>query len=300
MAEDTEINPEDYDKWRKAGKIAAQALKFGADLIKPGAKLLDVSDKIDAKIKELGAEPAFPSQISPNHIAAHNCADPDDSFVFKDEVCCLDVGVHIDGCIGDNATTVDLSKNNAELVKASRDALNNAVKIIQIGTTLGEIGKTIQQTIETLGFRPISNLSGHALLPYNIHAPPQIPNIDNNDPTKLEKGMIIAIEPFATNGQGSIYETDKANIFAVINKRPVRSMISRQVLKEIDKLNGLPFTTRWLTTKFPLFKVNFALRELLKAGIIKDYPPLPDKAKGLVSQAEHTLLIEDKVEILTD
>ena len=285
--------------WREAGKIAAAALLYGSSLIKPGASFLEVSDKIEAKIKELGGDMAFPVQMSMDHVAAHNCADPDDPMVFDDELICLDVGVHVNGAIGDNALTVDLSGAHQDLLQASREALDNAHRILQPGISLGEIGKVIEETIESRGFTPIHNLSGHGLGLYNIHTYPSIPNFDTRDPTPLEKGMVIAIEPFATDGAGMIYETDKANIFSVATLRPVRSQITREVLKVIKTYNGLPFTTRWLTASFPAFKVNFALKDLLNAGVIRQYPPLPDRNKGFVSQAENTFLIDDKVEILT-
>ena len=64
-------------------------------------------DKIEEKIEELGAKPAFPAQISCNHLAAHFCPDEDD-IIFSDQLACLDVGVHVEGYIGDNAVTVDL------------------------------------------------------------------------------------------------------------------------------------------------------------------------------------------------
>ena len=97
-----------------------------------------------------------------------------------------------------------------------------------------------------------------------------------------------------------IYELERANIFALVNPKPVRSPFAREVLKFIaENYKTLPFTTRWLSKKFGLGKTNFALRELLKNEIIKQFPPLPEKNKGMVSQAEHTLLIDDKVEILT-
>lgn len=290
---------ENIEDWRKAGKIAAEALAFGKGLIIKGASLLEVSDKIEEKIKQLGGECAFPVQISCDQIAAHYCADPDDDTVFENQVACLDIGVHINGCIGDTACTVDLSGKNSELVKASEEALQNAIKTVRIGATLAEIGKAIHDTITGYGFSPIRNLSGHGLSPYNVHDKPSVPNYDTGDKTMLTKGQVIAIEPFATNGLGMIHETENANIFAIITKKPVRSMITRQVLKEIEKYQGLPFTTRWLVKKFPLFKVNFALKDLLNQNIITKYSPLPDKNKGLVSQAEHTLLVDEKVEVLT-
>ncbi len=289
----------DIEDWKKAGKIAAQALEYGKGLIKPGARLLEVSELIEKKIEELGGKPAFPAQISNDHIAAHYCAEPDDNIIFDKQVACLDVGVHVNGAIGDTALTVDLSGEWTDLVKASREALDAAIKVCQIGTELREIGKNIHEVITSFGFSPIKNLSGHGLARFNVHDKPTIPNYDNGNTAELEKGMVIAIEPFATNGMGMIYETERANIFGLINKKPVRNPITRQVLQEIEKYKDLPFTTRWLAKKFPLGKVNLALRDLLNHKIIRDYPPLPDKAKGIVSQAEHSLLIDDKVEVLT-
>lgn len=290
---------ENIEDWKKAGKIAAEALMFGKNLIKPGARLVDVSDEIEKKIFELGGKPAFPAQISCDHIAAHYCADPDDSTVFDRQVACLDVGVHVNGAIGDCACTVDLSGKYGKLVEAAEKALENAIRAVKPGVPIGEIGKAIQETISSYGFSPIKNLSGHALSPYNIHDSPTIPNIDTGDKTVLEKGMVIAIEPFATTGAGMIYETDRANIFAVVNPKPVRSIITRQVMKEVEQYEGLPFTTRWLAKKFPLPKVNFALREMLNLDIIRQYPPLPEKEKGIVAQAEKTLLVGDETEVLT-
>jgi methionyl aminopeptidase len=290
---------ESYDNCIKAGRIAAEAMQWGKELIKPGAMFLEVSNKIEDKIRSLGGECAFPVQISFDHVAAHNCAEPDDKLVFDRQLCCLDIGVHIEGSIGDTACTIDLSRQNAELVKAAGEALENALKIIRIGVTLGEIGKTIQETIESHGFTPIRNLSGHGLSPYNIHDKPSIPNIDTKDKTQLKKGMIIAIEPFATNGSGMIHEADRGNIFSQIGTKPVRSRIAREILRDIEEYNGLPFTTRWLTKKHQIFKVNFSLKELLNLGIIKQYPPLPEIRKGMVSQAEHTCIIDEKVIITT-
>lgn len=293
------METQELQKWRKAGKITAEALNYGKSLIKPGAKLLEVSELIEQKVHELGGKLAFPAQISMDSIAAHYCAEPDETTVLDKQVCSLDIGVHVEGFIGDSAVTVDLSKQHADLVKASEEALKEAIKIVQIGTKVNEIGKVIQETISSFGFSPIKNLSGHGLSKFNIHDSPTIPNFDTGDTTELEKGMVIAIEPFATNGSGMIYEREQGNIFSLVNKKPVRSQFARDVLKIIETFNKLPFTTRWLAKTMSLPKVNFALRDLLRQDIIKSYPPLPEKNNGIVSQAEHSLIIDDKVEVIT-
>lgn len=290
---------DEREKYIEAGKISALALKHGASLIKIGSSLLDVTEAVEKKILDLGGEFTFPPQISLNEIAAHYCAEPDDDIVFKKgDLAKLDCGAMIDGYPGDNAITVDLG-NNEKLVNASRDALNNAIKIIKPGVSLGEIGKTIQNTITKAGFSPVKNLSGHGLSRYEYHDKPSIPNFDTGDPTELVKGQVIAVEPFASNGAGVIYETNRSNIFSQISSKPVRNPITRNILKEIESYNQMPFTTRWLTKKFHPGKVNFALRELLQNEILHSYPPLPDKDNGLISQAEHTIIVDDEPIVTT-
>ena len=294
------MDKEDIEKLKKAGKTAAQVLGYGKDLIKKDASMVEVLDKTEEKIFELGAKPAFPAQISCNHLAAHYCPDEEDKTVFSDQLVCLDVGVHVDGFIGDTAATVDLSGKYSDLVKAAEESLENAIKTIKVGVTLGEIGKAIQDTIQKYGFSPVRNLSGHGLGKYEIHTKPNIPNFDNGDSTQIDKGAVFAIEPFASTGAGIVQDSGIATVFELSNKKPVRNPITRQVLKEIESYNELPFTTRWLTRKFGA-KAKFALREMEQLGMLHAHHPLADKDKGMISQAEHSILIDDEetVVILT-
>ena len=291
------MEPEIVEKYKKAGRIAAEVLAYGRSLIKKDASLLEVTEKIEKKIFELGAKPAFPVQMSLNHVAAHSCPEEDDEINFQDQVVCLDVGVHIDGYIGDNACTVDLSGEHEDLVKASREALEEALKVVRVGVTLGEIGNAIHDSITKYGFSPVRNLSGHGLDRFTQHTRPSIPNFDTNDKSKIEKGMAFAIEPFASTGAGIVQDSGVGTVFSLINKKPVRSPITREVLKEIELYEGLPFAKRWLTKKFGA-KANFALRELSQNGIIKDYRPLADACKGFVSQAEHSVLVDDEGKVI--
>jgi methionyl aminopeptidase len=279
-------------KYIKAGKIAAEALDYGRGLIRKGNSILEVAEKTESKILQLGAKPAFPVQISMNHIAAHFCPEEGDESVFDNQIVCLDVGAHIDGYIGDNACTVDLSGNYSELVKAAEEALEEAIKVTKAGISLGEIGKAIHDAIVKRGFSPVRNLSGHGLAQFQQHAKPSIPNFDTGDRSVVESGMVFAIEPFASTGAGIVQDSGVGSVYMLINKKPVRSPITREVLKEIGSYEGLPFAKRWLTKKFGA-KANFAIRELLQNEIIKEYKPLADAAKGMVSQAEHTVLIDE-------
>lgn len=281
----------------EAGRISAEALEYGKSLIKKGNRLLDVTEKIEEKIFELGGKPAFPVQISCNEIAAHFCVTNDDkTLVFEDQLVSLDLGVHVNGAIGDNAYTIDLSGKWNDLVKAAQKALEEALKTAQVGTELRQIGKIIEDVIKSYGYNPVKNLSGHGLDVYNIHSNPQIPNFDNGDAFKLHEGMAFAIEPFSTNGAGRVTEKGHPTVFMLERKKPVRSPITREVLKEIESYHGVPFAERWLTKKFGA-KAGFALRELNQLNMIHSFPPLVESSNGIVAQAEHSVLIDDEGEI---
>ena len=281
----------------KAGRISAEALEYGKSLIKKGNSILEATELIEKKIYELGGKPAFPVQVSCNEIAAHFCVEEDDKTVFDEQVVSLDLGVHVDGAIGDNAYTIDLLGKYNGLVRAAQKALEEALKIINVGTELREIGKIINDTIKSYGYNPVRNLSGHGLDLYSIHTKPTIPNIDDGNKTKLQKGMAFAVEPFATTGSGVVVDSGMPTVFMLEHKKPARSPITREILKEIETYEGLPFAKRWLTRKFGA-KANFALRELTQLGMIHQFPPLVEVNKGIVTQAEHSILIDDEGEVV--
>ena len=130
-------------------------------------------------------------------------------------------------------------------------------------------------------------------------AQPTIPNFDDGNKLKLKKGMAFAVEPFSTTGSGFVHESGLPSVFMLEHKKPVRSPITREVLAEIAGYEGLPFCSRWLVKKFGA-KANFALREMMQYGIIRSYPPLVEANRGIVSQAEHSVLVDDgKVIVLT-
>jgi len=285
--------------WKTAGRIAGEVLQYGKTLIKKGVLLKDVADKIEAMIREKGAIPAFPVNISINEIAAHYTPEPNDKSVFGDDLVKLDVGVCYNGAIGDTATTVDLSGKHAEMVKAVEEALENAIRIIKPGLQLKKIGAAIEEAIKKHGFVPISNLSGHGLDEYSIHSKFSIPNVDNGDERLLQKGDYIAIEPFATtkDGDGKVVEGARTEIFSFSNPKPVRNQTARDMLKQMWQYKTLPVATRYFN--FPKFKLDLALREMDQLGVVQLYPILIERAKKPVAQAEHSVYVGDEPIVLT-
>ena len=102
----------------KAGKIAAEAREFAKNIVKENSKLLDVAEKIENKIFELGGKCAFPVDLSIGNIAAHYSPDVNEETVFKKgDLVKVDLGVHIDGYLVDTAITVEVnSSKNKKLL----------------------------------------------------------------------------------------------------------------------------------------------------------------------------------------
>lgn len=288
--------------YKKSGKIAGEALEYAKSLVKEDAKILEVTEKVEEFIKKKKAEPAFPVQFSINEIAAHYTAFPDDELTFKEsDLVKIDIGISANGFIGDTAATVEIKTNNhQEIIESSRKALNEAIKICAIGIEINKIGKTIAETIESFNLKPIKNLSGHSLDQYEVHSGITIPNYDNNDTTKLKENQVIAIEPFATEGIGYVKEGKPSSIFRIISLKNTRDITARKLLEFVTKnYKTLPFAKRNLLKHFQPFQLNRALKDLEHNKILHQYPQLIERSNGLVSQAEHSILIKEKPIILT-
>jgi methionyl aminopeptidase len=290
MSETEEI----LEKYRLAGRILSDVRAEAAKMVTVGESLLKVAEFTENLIREKGGEPAFPVNISRNDEAAHSTPSFNDKAVFGNDMVKLDIGVHIDGYIADTAITVDLS-GNPKLVEAAQAALEEAIKFIHSGVNTSDIGGVIEDTIGSFGFKPISNLTGHGLAQYIQHAPPAIPNKRTPGGVVLKTGDIVAIEPFATNGAGRIRNAGNAEIFHIVSDRPVRHPSARALMRDLEKYKTLPFAKRWLGER-----VDFAIIQLVKADIIQAYPILKEVQGGLISQAEHTIIVtEDGCEVIT-
>ena len=294
---------EDLSDWREVGKITARIRDESRSLIMIGEPILEIAETIEQMIYDAGIVPAFPVNISLNENAAHYTPVYEDPYTLQDtDLVKVDIGGRLNGAIADTAYTIDLSGNYSKLVEASQLALSRAIESIRPGITVGEIGGTIEETITSFGFRPISNLSGHMINRDNLHAGVEVPNKRTTDPYQFAEGDIFAVEPFATDGAGHVEDTEQVEIFSVYSPGPIRMRHTRQLFKHMIETYGHnPFAERWLRKKFvSRMLVGSSLRELLEHHIIRGYPVLKDTGGGMVAQTEHTILVTKKgCEILT-
>lgn len=288
--------------FRKSGEIAHKAREYGKTLCVAGAKHLEIAEAVEAKIVELGGKPAFPCDVSVNHVAAHDAPVFNDERRLKEgDVVKLDLGAHVDGAVTDTACTVEVGTSKySNLIEASEKALEEAIKLVKDRRKVCEIGRKIHEVITSHGFSPIKNLSGHEVGEYDVHSGLTIPNFDNGNENVLKEGMTIAIEPFATDGEGMVIEGKPAQVYGVINPKRVRDNFAREVLNYIlEEYKELPFCSRWLIKKFGM-RAKLALLSLEREGVVKQYKQLPEKSKGQVSQTEHTMIVKkDSAEVLT-
>src|SRR5205809_1791542 len=288
-------------KLRLEGRVAAEARAIGVALCKEGASVLEIAEAIEAHMRSRGSPPAFPTCLSIDHIAAHYSPTHNDKLTLKrGNVVKLDLGAQVDGYIADTAVTVEVGTRNwTDLIKASDVALETAIEVCRPKTPTRLLGAAIERAIESYGFKPISNLTGHTIERYHLHAGKSIPNVGGLGDDVVEAGDTIAIEPFSTNGAGKVEGKKSGNIYRVLSTREVAPGAVNEFLRRLDaSFKGLPFAERWayaLDRKAPAY-----LSRLLRAGRIMTYESLLDAGRGIVAQTEHTMIVDDGgVEVTT-
>jgi methionyl aminopeptidase len=270
--------------------------------VQPGALLRDVCGAVEDDIRRRGGALAFPVQSSRNAVAAHYCPSPEETTVYAEgDLAKLDLGVHLDGWVVDTAVTVNVGgrPQNQPLVDAAAEALRDAISEAGPGVPIRRLSEAIARAIRGRGFRPVRNLCGHGVGRWTVHRPPPVPNLPDDTRDVLATGMVVAIEPFATDGSGHAVERGAAEVFRLDPARNVDGLGDGRVLAVLKDFRGLPFARRQLA-HLPRADVEATLQTLRGAGQLSAYPPLVESTGRPVSQAEHTVYVgEGGVEVLT-
>ena len=209
-----------------SGRILAAVFKEVIREAKIGAVLKDLDELASQLIKKAGAEPAFlnyrpngafkpyPATIcaSVNNVIVHGL--PDNYQLKNGDVLKLDFGVKYQGFYSDAAITVGIGKISPEagkLIKATKNALNEAIKIAKPGNFLGDIGWVIEKTAKKFGVKTIKELTGHGI-GRELHEDPIIYNFGKRGKgIELKSEMVLAIEPmFAIGAEKIIQKKDES------------------------------------------------------------------------------------------
>lgn len=277
--------PPDLENWRRAARIAADARELGVGLAVPGAKRREIAEAIEAFVRERGAAPAFPVNLSRNGEAAHYTPDAEDAAVLVDgDLLKVDVGAHVDGAVADTADTVEVGggKRHAHLIAAVHDAVAAGVRAVRPGGAVDDVSRAVAEAIRARGLKPISDLTGHSIERWVLHAGKAIPNVPGMSDARFEEGEIVAIEPFATNGEGRIENGPFGHIVRFRRPPPADDALLAPLYA---RFSSLPFATRWIPASDRARALDRARR------FLQSYPVFLERKGGLVAQAEHTVLV---------
>jgi len=293
------LEPEVLEKYGQAGKITAQTRDFGAKLVKEGALAVDIADAVEKKIFDLGGKPAFQVTVNINDVAAHYAPVLNDRLAVKaTDYVKLDVGVHIDGYIADTAITVRPAGKD-ELIICSEKMLETAVKMFVPGAVIEDVAAAVEDVAKSFGYKPISNLTGHMIDRWTVHAGVNVPSVRCAAPKVLSEGEVYGIEPFVTAGKGIVKDSPPPTIFRWIRGIPQRDATARKILAaSYEDWQKLPFAKRWAQQKFGE-NIDAALNALVKNGALYHYNTLKEVSGQPVAQAEHTVIVAEKPIVLT-
>lgn len=289
------MEKEIIEKYLEAGKIGKMALDHAMTLAEPGALFLDIATETEKLIRDNGAQPAFPLNLSINNEAAHYTPFTGDRKKLKSgDLLKIDIGAHVDGYMSDNAATVEVGEagNYTDLIESTRAALNKAISVVRPMQRIGEIGRVIGSTIESYGFKPVRNLGGHGINRYDLHSSIFIPNYNDGNARQLSPGMAIAIEPFASTGIGMIHNGPGGNIY-ILSGTKIRK--DEPIYRAF---NTAPFAERWVSGLVPDHEKY--LKKMMKTREISHFPVLKEHVNSRIAQSEHTLLVlPDRVIVTT-
>jgi len=277
--------PPDLDRWRDAARIAANARELGIRLAVPGARLADIAEEVEGFIRSQGAQPAFPANLSRNDQAAHFTPAPGETTALVEgDLLKVDVGAHLDGAISDTADTVEVGGTHRfdHLIRAAREGREAGIRAVRPGGRVDDVSRAIASSIRARGVKPVVDLTGHSIERYLLHAGKSIPNVPGASAETLEEGEVIAIEPFATNGMGSIGNGPFGNIMR-FRRDPGASDPALAAM--FGRFRTLPFTARWVTAPEEQRLLEKVRRTL------QTYPVFVERGHGFVAQAEHTVLV---------
>jgi methionyl aminopeptidase len=292
------------EKFRQSGKILRETREEMKNFVREDMPVIDICEKAEKLIREKGGKPAFPCNVSINEIAAHYTSPPSDvKRIPKKSLVKVDIGAHVDGYVTDTAFTVCFNPEYRVLAETAEQALKAAVSSIHPEMSTSKLGTIIEKTIKSRGFIPISNLTGHSVGRYLVHAGTSLPNVSQLSTSKIKLGGVYAIEPFVTlpDAAGRVEDGEETTIFRLWKSKSLKNPYAKQLLKHIEEdFRTLPFAERWLQGVVPAEHHGEAFRELLSSKAIMSYRIFVEASRKPVAQAESTVLIvEDGCVVLT-
>ena len=201
---------EEVELLRASNMLVSRTLGMLAPEIKPGVTTLYLDRLAEEYIRDHDAIPGFkgyngvPATLctSVNEAVVHGI--PSDYVMQEGDIISVDCGVILKGYYGDSAFTFAVGEIDARvrrLLDITRESLDAGVRMAIEGNRIGDIAYAVQTVAERAGFTVVRELVGHGI-GKKLHESPEVPNFGRRGSgTKLQKGMVICIEPMINMGR---------------------------------------------------------------------------------------------------
>jgi methionyl aminopeptidase len=206
---------DEIEKIKRNGDILGRAHAEVAKLVKPGVSTKELDNIAESFIKDNGALPSFlnyngfPASlcISVNEVVVHGI--PGDYILKEGDIISIDCGVYKEGYHADSAYSYHIGEIDEiakKLLETTKKALYLGIEAMKQGNRIGDISYAVQTYAEQEGFTVVRELVGHGV-GKKLHEKPDVPNFGKRGRgTKLENGLVIAIEPMINQGSKSIVQ----------------------------------------------------------------------------------------------
>jgi methionyl aminopeptidase len=202
----------EVETMRAACTMAAETLVLVGEKLRAGMTTEDINTIVHEDTIRRNARPAplnyrgFPKSVctSINEVVCHGI--PDKKRVLRDgDIINVDITSFFDGYYGDTSATFYIGTPSAEarlVTETARKALEIGISVVKEGTRLNEIGKAIQDFVESQGCSVVRDFVGHGI-GRKFHEDPQVKHYFSNgmdDRVRLKPGMTFTIEPMVNLG----------------------------------------------------------------------------------------------------
>eukprot|EP00892_Ulva_mutabilis_P006020 jgi/Ulvmu1/3790/UM179_0004.1 len=320
-SQDVDMEPDLTDtsvvtKYKTAAEICNSVLASVKGECRTGAKVIDLccagDDLIEAacskifKGKSIEKGIAFPTCVSVNHCVGHYSPLMDQETLHDGDVVKIDLGVHIDGFIAVQATTIIIASDNdepvcgrpADLLACANYCFEAALRLIRPGNHVKDVSGPLQTIAECFGCTLVEGVMTHNMKQFVIDGNKCVlnrPTADQRvDDAAFEENEVYAIDIVVSTGDGKarVVDEKQTTIFkrALNVEYSLKLKSSRTILSDIDKRYPcMPFPLRKLLATSASSK--FGLVECLQHGLLHAYPVLWEKEGEMVAHIKGTVLL---------
>ena len=211
------LSPDDIEKMRAAGRLAAKTLNYVGSLVKAGVTTNELDQAAHKFTLEHGATPAplgyhgYPKSIctSVNQCICHGV--PDDTPLKDGDIINIDVTCILDGFHGDTSRTFfvgEVSPRAKEVTRVAYEAMMKGIEQVRGGGTTGDIGFAIGKFVAKQGMFAVREIGGHGI-GASFHGEPFVPSFGKKGKgDRLKPGTFITVEPMINETSVPIVEYD--------------------------------------------------------------------------------------------